>query len=406
MSLEKKPTKWIENILRFCLKIIISRRTKIVVEQNDTLNMEGPYFILSNHVNNWDPFFINLFVKEPISYITGEPLFRNPLLKRILNYIGAIPKTKYINDTRTIRSIIKAKKHNRIIGIFPEGNRNWDGNTESFPATTAKLIKRLEIPVVIVTIKGGHLSHPRWAKNNRKGTIYLSMVKLFDKEDLSDISPNAIHREVSNALHHNESKWQKEKLIPYKGKELANYLERFLFVCPHCHTPGKLQSNNDLFQCQHCLYTVRYNPYGYFDKVNHDVIHSTTNDWNRWQLKFITENLQKQQIDWKELMQDHVKLFVSENGQPFSLLSNGLLTWDLATNNQLSFVGDDKEDHTFPIEQIEGLNIQLHHRLDFFVQDKLYRLLFYQPRTSAYKWLNIIQAKMEVEQKKKEVFHE
>lgn len=162
-----------QKLLLFPIRKFIEQRSQVVIERNDTLQMNGPYIILGNHVTNWDPLLINCYVDEPICFIAGDSLFRNPFLKRILNYTGAIPKMKYTNDIRTIRSVLKAKKHERVIGIFPEGNRNWDGTTESFISATAKLVKSLNIPVVIATIRGGHLSHPRWADQHRKGTIEL-----------------------------------------------------------------------------------------------------------------------------------------------------------------------------------------------------------------------------------------
>src|SRR5690606_25497073 len=97
---------------------------------------------------------------------------------------GAIPKMKFTNDTRTIRSILQAKKSNRVIGLFPEGNRNWDGVTEPLTYATAKLIKSLNIPVVIATIAGGYLSHPRWGESHRKGQISISFIKKWDKDEL------------------------------------------------------------------------------------------------------------------------------------------------------------------------------------------------------------------------------
>lgn len=80
MSIEKKPGKTVERLLRTPIKAFIEHRSDIVIERNDTKDMEGPYIILSNHVNNWDPLLLNCYVDEPISFIAADPLFRNPFL--------------------------------------------------------------------------------------------------------------------------------------------------------------------------------------------------------------------------------------------------------------------------------------------------------------------------------------
>ncbi|WP_158591778.1 lysophospholipid acyltransferase family protein [Oceanobacillus halophilus] len=392
MSIEKKPNKLLVNIIKFSIRKFINTRTKIIIEQDDTVDLKGPYLILSNHVNNWDPLFINLIVKEPICFIAGDSLFRIPILKSILYYFGAIPKMKSTNDTRTIRSMIKAKKHNRIIGIFPEGNRNWDGVTEPIHLATAKLAKLLDIPVVIGTIKGGHLNQPRWGLGHRKGPIYISLTKKFDKGEFRQDKPEEILKKLTDAFVYSEMDWQSEKNIPYKGKNLANYLERLLFVCPNCKTPENLHSHHDMFQCEHCNYTVRYTEYGNFEKVNFPLIYSTTHEWNQWQLKFMKKSLVDKQMSevWKAVMDDHVNLKASKKGEKFRLVSSGNLTLD-RENEVLAFASEKGELFLFPLHQIDGLNIHLHHMLDFFIHDTMYRLEFYQPRTSAYKWLKVIQ---------------
>ncbi|WP_176448743.1 1-acyl-sn-glycerol-3-phosphate acyltransferase [Lentibacillus sp. CBA3610] len=90
MSIERKPGKWVQHLLLPSIRAFVERRSTIVIERNDTRNMKGPYLILGNHVNNWDPIILNCYVNEPVSFIAADPLFRTPFLKHILNYVGAI----------------------------------------------------------------------------------------------------------------------------------------------------------------------------------------------------------------------------------------------------------------------------------------------------------------------------
>ncbi|ALX49580.1 1-acyl-sn-glycerol-3-phosphate acyltransferase [Lentibacillus amyloliquefaciens] len=392
MSIERKPGKTVERLLRTPIKAFIEHRSDIVIERNDTKDMEGPYIILSNHVNNWDPLLLNCYVDEPISFIAADPLFRNPFLKRILNYVGAIPKQKFKNDTRTIRLILKAKKHNRVIGIFPEGNRNWDGKTDPLIYSTSKLVKLLDIPVVIATIRGGHLSHPRWGDGHRKGTIAISFEKVWDAGAFHQNSPEEVHERLTEALYHDEMAWQSEHMVPYKRKSPAHYLERLLFICPHCHVPGSLHSYDDLFECQHCGYTVHYTDFGTFEPIGEEIYYSTPRDWNKWQLDFLKSAMTdpEWQALGRKVMQDHVKLYVSNDEAPFKLVSAGNLWW---VSKQVKFQSDMGNDYEFPINEMVGLNIQFHHKLDFYHNHKLFRIVFYLPRTSAYKWLKVIQTR-------------
>lgn len=65
MSIEKKPAKWVQRLLLSPIRTFIEYRSNIIIERNDTVEMEGPYIILGNHVNNWDPLFLNCYVLSP-----------------------------------------------------------------------------------------------------------------------------------------------------------------------------------------------------------------------------------------------------------------------------------------------------------------------------------------------------
>lgn len=390
MSIEKKPAKWIGKFLIFAVRTYIESRSKIIVDQDDTIDLKPPYIILANHVNNYDPLFVNSYVDDVISFVAGDSLFRNPILRNILSYTGAMPKAKFRNDTSTIRNIIKAKKHNRIIGLFPEGNRNWDGDTEPIIDSTAKLIRSLDIPVVIATIRGGYLSHPRWASSHRRGLISISYKKILNKGESKKKSPEELHQKLTDALAYSEMAWQATEQIPYRGKELAHYLERFLFVCPHCEKTGGLYSENDLFMCNHCGYRVRYTTLGYFEQVNHELLHQTPRDWNQWQLTFLSSILLNDKGQERFSIEDHVKLHVAIDNKPFQYVSSGNLSWD-NPSGEIDFQADNEKRYNFKIEKMDGLNIHLHDNLDFVYEKKVYRLEFFQPRTSAYKWLKTLQ---------------
>ena len=45
-----------------------------------------------------------------------------------------------------------------VIGVFPEGKRNWDGRTDQLLFATAKLVEHLKVPVVTALLQGAHLS--------------------------------------------------------------------------------------------------------------------------------------------------------------------------------------------------------------------------------------------------------
>ncbi|MEK4251388.1 lysophospholipid acyltransferase family protein [Paenibacillus sp. FSL W7-1287] len=390
MSIKRKPSTIERKMIISPLKAYLTRKFRIEIIRNDTIDLKPPYIILSNHTNNWDPLIINCFVEEPICFVAAAPLFRHPLLKKVLDYTGAIPKTKARLDTSTIRNMLAAKKHNRVIGIFPEGNRCWDGQTESIVQSTAKLVKLLNIPVVIGTIQGGYLTHPRWADSDRTGKISLSLEKKWDVDEFKDADIETIHNKLTEALSFDELAWQQEQGIAYKGERLANYLERLLYVCPSCNTIGSLHSEDDLFRCRSCDYSVRYNEYGSFEPKNKPLFYRYVHEWNDWQLQYTKKKLfaASHETAWRDVLKTEVKLFVSEHERPLMLLSTGNLTWH---KDHILFTPSNNSDPIrFSIDKLDGVNVHMNSKLDFHYDERMIRMDFFHPRTSAYMWYQIL----------------
>ncbi|MER1998288.1 MAG: lysophospholipid acyltransferase family protein [Lysinibacillus sp.] len=392
MSIEKKPTPLQHKCLQVPIRKYIEKKYNVTVERNDTIGLKPPYIILGNHVNNWDPLFINCYVEETMSFVAAAPIFLNPTVKKALDFTGAISKTKGRADRSTIRDIIKAKKAGRIIGLFPEGNRSWNGHTAPLVYSTSKLIKLLNIPVVIATIKGGYLSQPRWSDTVRKGKTVVSLEKLWDENDIKDLTVEALHETLTDALAFSDLQWQQQSGIEFKGRRLANYLERHLYTCPNCKEIGHMQSEDDLFSCLQCGYSVRYNTKGSFEEQTGKLIFEHVYDWDCWQL---TETASKlKDSNFRKLLnanlEDTVKVAESKNMMPYNWLGNFDLKWK---NNGILLTQHSNNMSPLHIkfDEMEGVNVQMHHNLDFFYNDVFYRVQFVNPRSSAYMWYKLIE---------------
>ncbi len=54
------------------------------------------------------------------------------------------------------------------------------------------------------------------------------------------------------------------------------------------------------------------------------------------------------------------------------------------------FMGDHNLEQNFPIVKLDGANVQMNNRLEFYLEESLYSVVFHHPYTSAYKWLQSI----------------
>lgn len=379
-----------KRLLQLAVRSYLEHVFDIEIKGNVTKQLKAPYLIIGNHQNNWDGFIMNSYVDQPISFVVSDEQFRTPIMRKLLGIINAIPTIKAKNDITTIKRILMAKKENRIIGLYPEGNRTWDGTTEPIYFSTAKLIKSLAIPVVFTSFKGGHLAHPRWAKHPRKGKIFVSYDLLLTKEQIKELSVDEIYQILYKALDHDEFLFQTEMMLPYTGKKLAEKLENLLFACPNCYEHGQLQSSNNLLFCKNCGYSVEYTQYGTFTSSK-KLYFTNTRDWNRWQLEQLNNMLRDDDSSKEQdeiIADDNIILKQGERYKPLKEVSIGRIS---INNINFHYKPIGGELITVPIEQMDGLNIQVKNQLDFYYKNELYRFSFKKSTASPYKWFKALE---------------
>lgn len=350
--------------------------------------LKTSYLLLGNHTNFWDPVLIAYKVPDYIYFVSSDEYFRKPVLKKLFKKVGAIPKTKFLSDRATVKNIIKIKNKGGAIGIFPEGRRNWDGTTLEILYPTAKLVKNLKIPVIRALLQGATLSYPRWAKKARKGKLIVDYKQVLSPEGIQTLSVDEIHQVITKELAHNEYTWQRERMIPFKGKNLAEHLELFLFTCPHCQTIGKLKSKQDQFFCQHCGYQTTYNQYGFFETNLQSLYFDNPASWNLWQLDNLKQKIAKNQSA-EPIIQDHqIILLKGQRLRPLKKIQIGQIA---LFENRIEFVSLLGEKFSFQLFKISGLNIQYNNKFEFYYEKELFRFSFKLNLNSAYKWVAAIQ---------------
>ena len=349
--------------------------------------LKPPYIVIANHTNFWDPFLLSICIPGPVHFVTSDTYFRNPVLKFLLRYLGAIPKTKSLSDPQSTRNILSVAKNNGVIGIFAEGRRNWDGTTLPLLYPTAKLVKSLEIPVVSVLFKGACLSMPRWARHSRKGELVMTCSQVFSSDAIKPLSVDEIYAGMTASLSHDEYAWQHSRMIPYKGRKQAERLELFLFLCPECKSTTHMKSHNDMFYCSNCNYTVRYDECGFFKPVSGRLYFDNPREWNLWQIDTLESeiNAEISKTGADPILEDvNVTGYSGGKSHPLELLHTGSL---YLYCDRIVFTSPEGGNYSFELSEINGLNVQYNDQMEFYHKKVLYRFGRDNGSISAYKWV-------------------
>jgi 1-acyl-sn-glycerol-3-phosphate acyltransferase len=254
--------------------------------------IKGPYLILSNHGLALDPFLLALSFREPIYFVASDMIFSIKYWSKLITYlVSPIPKTKYRSDMETIRDMVKVAKSGGSIGIFPEGNATFNGETLFINPSIAKLIKLLKLPVIFYHIEGGSLTKPRWSKHVHKGKVVGYVHDVWTLNHYQDLSVDDIYKGVLKNLYVNDHDLQAVNQIDYKGKDLALDIESSYFYCPSCQALNTLSSHKDTVSCTVCDFLVKYTTKGTFEAINQTFYYETTIPWYHMQNKVLREKI-------------------------------------------------------------------------------------------------------------------
>jgi 1-acyl-sn-glycerol-3-phosphate acyltransferase len=122
---------------------------------------EGAVIIVPNHQTYADPALVTIPVRRPIYYMAWSRLFDIPLFGRVIRILRAFPVQIDSSDPKATRGAVRLLREGHAVMIFPEGERSADGRVGRFKPGAFRLATTLGVPILPVTIAGGHASWPK-----------------------------------------------------------------------------------------------------------------------------------------------------------------------------------------------------------------------------------------------------
>ncbi len=136
---------------------------KIRFHGEENMPTHKGYILASNHVSNIDPLFIGIACKKNVRFMAKVELFKNPILRAILNGVGTFPVSRGTGDHSAIDKAIQVVKSGDVLGIFPEGTRSKDGKLGRAKSGAVVVAAKTGGDIVPVGIKHGEKT--LWRRN-------------------------------------------------------------------------------------------------------------------------------------------------------------------------------------------------------------------------------------------------
>ncbi len=206
--LKRKP---VTALFAFLVLKLINLAARVLfrmeVDGRDLLNhLDRPYLICPNHQSFIDPLLIcstyPYRILKHVFHVGATVYFSQGFSAWIARRFNIVPVDPDVNLLRAMRAGAAGLRAGKILNLYPEGERSFDGVLHEFKKGAAILAVELNLPIVPVALDGAYLV---WGR--KSGRIRLAGVKIrfgepifIEKDGLTEISGEPAYQEVTDLI--------------------------------------------------------------------------------------------------------------------------------------------------------------------------------------------------------------
>ncbi|MBR5144230.1 MAG: 1-acyl-sn-glycerol-3-phosphate acyltransferase [Clostridia bacterium] len=358
------------------IKLIYTQKYHISYDKKVVREIKGPAIVVATHTSDVDH-ILSALTLGPVrpTYIVSEHFMHNPSTARLIKHMHVITKKMFTPDVSTIRNILRAKKENAVLVIFPEGRLSCYGHTLPIADGTAELIKKLGVDVYLWRAEGAYLTFPKWRDKgcDRIGKINASVKRLLSSEEVNERQIDEIKDIIAGAIYNDDELSMSG--VEYKCKDMSRGVDRILYKCPICLEEGNITAPDNHIRCKCGLDATLDSTYRL-----HNAPFDRINQWFEWQQESIdTDN---------ETLSSKVRLgSCKADGFMDSEAGEGEVYIDKNIFKLTGVIHGEKIDYTIETEKIGAFPITPGEHFDIYYKGRLIYIYPLPDTRMAVKWV-------------------
>ena len=161
----------------------IENLTSVTKPDEQRTTKIAPFLICPNHQSFLDPFVLcsnypyRLF--RNIFHVGASEFFSNALMRFVAKMLNVVPVNPDTELMRAMKAGAIGLKHGKVLNIYPEGERAFDGELHGFKKGAAILASELDLPIVPVAMDGLYKVWPRNSWRIRPSKVKITIGKPF-----------------------------------------------------------------------------------------------------------------------------------------------------------------------------------------------------------------------------------
>ncbi|HCX31319.1 MAG TPA: hypothetical protein DHU55_16355 [Blastocatellia bacterium] len=156
--------------------------------------LKPPYIICPNHQSYIDPLLVcSVYprsVTRNVFHVGASMYFSSFAMAQLAQLINVVPIDPDAQLLRAMRVGAGGLRAGKILDIYPEGQRSFDGKLQEFKKGAAILAAELKVPIVPVALDGAHLIWPRKSRRFRLAKVKVSFGEPIDTRQVAPEETN------------------------------------------------------------------------------------------------------------------------------------------------------------------------------------------------------------------------
>jgi 1-acyl-sn-glycerol-3-phosphate acyltransferase len=190
-------------LIYFAARVLL----RLEVEGRDVLVcLRRPFLICPNHQSYLDAIILCSTyprdVAPHIFHVGASEYFAGPFMRWLARTLNIVPVDPDTHLLRAMRASAGGLRAGKILNLYPEGQRSFDGRLQEFKNGAAILATELDLPVVPVAIDGTYRVWPRDSWRIRPAKVRISFGEPFTPRSAipEGVSGEAAYEAVTDEL--------------------------------------------------------------------------------------------------------------------------------------------------------------------------------------------------------------
>lgn len=149
-----------------------------------------PFLVCPNHQSFLDPFVICSSYKyglfKNIYHVGASEFFEGSVSRAIARMLNVVPVNPDTELMRAMKAGAAGLKNGKVLNIYPEGERAFDGELHEFKKGAAILASELDMLIVPIAIDGLYKVWPRHSRRIRPAKVKMQVGKPFFAKEVVD----------------------------------------------------------------------------------------------------------------------------------------------------------------------------------------------------------------------------